>query len=668
MAGRPAFFLGFVLTQVAWCAAGLGAGGPDRCDEEFVGPLPSWRNVKTDYGAVGDGGSFSTYNETADMVFKDVGDGMAMATGDNGQAENAVLRCTFLRCSGAGLRTNNYNSLDVWAWYCRFEDCGYGLYNGAGNFHAYQCVFLRSKKMDIGSANLMVFSFVNNFSRGSACFMDWAGGHTWGSATSVTGNRIIDPTGDFAIRLGNGGPYLVADNVIRSRPGAAGPAVHMTWGDQVLVGNTYTVADPVKEKGRFRRVAERTVDAATIDAAPPALPPTPPNRGRPVIEVAAGADAAAIQAAIDRAVALKGKRPVVHLPMGTYPIDRTLVVPAGADVQLLGDGGAETATVLRWTGAAGGLVLRIEGPSRATVRDMSISAGRGSGIRVTGCDQPGGRIFADQLNVTGGSPSAKAAAGLLVAGVERADVLLRCLQGGSFSEKWVQVLGGPNRKAGRTTPGQVAIYTGATGSTDAQYAVSQGGRLVVRSVYHEMSATNPQGILLNDSGTLSVDATRFSYQTSAEVPLIAADGFRGDFALLTGLLLPVGSTHSARIAITGDGSRCNMLVMGNIFWVNETGVTADKVFQNQARPPAHAALLHCNMNSGTQGATKNGFDFLEPRGEADDAFLLRMLQPLRESRIWLPGPVAEGVTDVRIHRVICSAGHGGVGVEFRAGP
>ncbi len=167
--------------------------------DEFVGPFPSWKNVKTDYGAVGDGkaddtdaiqkglddlrlhkqsnvlyippgtyritrtlatlrkahtecmgvavigedpagtiirwdgpadqimfhydawyskisrltldgrgkakvalaygGGFSTYNETSDMVFQDVGDGMAMATGNNGQAENEVLRCTFRRCS-----------------------------------------------------------------------------------------------------------------------------------------------------------------------------------------------------------------------------------------------------------------------------------------------------------------------------------------------------------------------------------------------------------------------------------------------------------------------------------------------------------------------------------------------------------------------------------------
>jgi hypothetical protein len=753
---RSAWTVAVFLAVSLTCSAARG-------DEEFVGPFPSWKNVKTDYGAVGDGkaddtaaiqrglddlqkhkdsvvlyfpagayritdtvktvrkahtecmgvtvvgedpatttlrwdgkagglmfqydawysrigrltldgagragvalaygGGFSTYNETADMVFQDVGDGMAMATGNNGQAENEVLRCRFLRCSGAGLRTNNFNSLDIWAWYCRFEDCGWGLYNGAGNFHAYQCVFLRSRKMDVGAANLMVFSFINNFSMGSKCFMDWAGGHTWGSATSITGNRIIEPTGDFAIRLGNAGPYLLADNVIKSRAGAAGPVVHMTWGDQALVGNTYTVANPVKENGRFRRVAEKIVEAATISAEPPALPPAPPNRKRQVFEVAAGADAAAIQAAIDKAVPLKGKRPVVHLPVGTYKIGQTLVIPAGADVQLVGDGGAETATVLQWTAKAGGPVLKLEGPSRATVRDLSVSAGAAGGILVEGCDQPGGRIFADQLNVPGGGGKSKA--GLLVNGVEQADVLLRCLQGGSNSEKWVKVVGGPNQKAGKPTPGQTAIYAGATGSTDAQYAIADGGRLVVRSVYHEMSGAAPQGILLNDSGMLSVDATRFSYKTSADVPLVAVDGFRGDFALLTGLLLPVDSKHTARIEIKGDGSRSNVLVMDNTFWVNELGVTADKVFRNEARPPARAAMLNCNMNSGTKGATKNGFDYLEDRGQVDDEFLLRMLRPLRESRIWLPGPTPEGVTDVRFYRVICSSGKDAVGVEFR---
>ena len=42
--------------------------------------------------------------------------------GSAGQAENEVLRCQFLRCD-VGIQTVNWNSMDIWVWYCRFEDC-----------------------------------------------------------------------------------------------------------------------------------------------------------------------------------------------------------------------------------------------------------------------------------------------------------------------------------------------------------------------------------------------------------------------------------------------------------------------------------------------------------------------------------------------------------------
>jgi len=607
------------------------------------------------------GGGFSTYNETSDMVFQDVGDGLSMATGNNGQAENEVLRCSFRRCSGAGIRTNNFNSLDIWAWYCLFEDCGYGLYNGAGNFHAWQCVFLRSKKMDIGSANLMTFSFANNFSQGSKCFLDWAGGHSWGSPTSVTGNRIIDPTGDFAIRLGNGGPWLLADNVIRSPEGATKPPIVLTWGDQTLVGNTYTVADPVARKGRHRLLAEKVVARDAIDATVPTLPPTPPKVERRMFEVAAGAPAAAIQAAIDEAVKLNGQRPVVHLPKGTYRIDRSLVVPGGTDVQLIGDGAAETATVLQWTGPDAGVMLKLESPSRATIRDLSLSAGPATDIRVEKCDQPGGRIFADQVNANGASAAQKGI-GVRINGVEQSDVLLRCFQGGGCSV-WVQATGGPDRQAGKETPGQVSVLTGATGTSDRQYLVEKGGRLVVRGIYHEVSGNEPQAISLADSGAISIDATRFSFKTSPTVPLFLLNGFQGDFTLLTSFLLPVDTAATGRIETTGDGSKCNALIMDCMYWVNEPDVTAAKVLRNQANPPAHAALLLCNMNSGRY--LKGGFGTLENAGQADDEFILRMLSLLRQGRVWTPqDDLPAGRTDLRLHRLILSSGAGGVGLEL----
>src|SRR5262245_52720149 len=309
------------------------------------------------------GDAFSTYNETSDLVLKDADHGLWMATKDAGQAENAVLRCRFLRCAKAGLYTNNFNSMDIWAWDCRFEDCGTGMLNGAGNFHAYRNLFLRSKVADRAIRNLMVFALVENTSIGSRGFMDWPG-FTWGSPTSVTGNRIIEPTGERAIALNNGGPFLLADNVIKSRPGKTGPEVQLTSGDQALIGNRYTVEDAVLENGRHLRIDEEVVDPKTINAKPPPLPDTPPNRKRKVFEVAAAADAAAVQKALDEAVKLHGRRPVVHLPRGTYRIGHTLTVPAGCDVQVIGDGASEVATVLEWAGQKGEPLLRLAGPAR----------------------------------------------------------------------------------------------------------------------------------------------------------------------------------------------------------------------------------------------------------------------------------------------------------------
>ncbi len=63
-----------------------------------------------------------------------------------------------------------------------------------------------------------------------------------------------------------------------------------------------------------------------------------------------GADAATIQASIDAAAALKkGQRPIVHLPKGQYKIEKTIVIPAGTDLRVLGDGANESATALTWT-------------------------------------------------------------------------------------------------------------------------------------------------------------------------------------------------------------------------------------------------------------------------------------------------------------------------------
>ena len=628
------------------------------------------------------GPAFSTYNETSDITFRDLKAGLVFGgPKTNGQAENAVLRCRFLRC-GTGIQTVNWNSMDIWVWHGRFEDCGRGIYNVMGNWHAWGNVFLRSRIADVGAMNLMAFSVVGNTSVGSKCFFDFGTGHTWGSPVSLTGNRILDPTGDWAVILGNAGPYLVVDNAFRLTGPARG--VRMTWADQTLVGNVYTKADAVEQRGRFRRIAERVVAAKDIPAGLPELPPTPPRAQRKVFDVPAGAGGVAIQEAIDRAAKLAGRRPVVHLPMGKYRIEKTLVVPAGCDVQLVGDGAGETATRLEWAGPEGGLVLRLAGPSRATLRDFYLHAPNARALAVDGADQPGGRIVADQLNTNGPRDERHGrTAALRVRGLGRTNVHLRALQGSGNGGSWVDVVGPGEGAAAEST---VAVLTGATGSAAGQYDVSEGGRLVVRGVYHERSSGSLTGLHLTGSGTLSIDATRFSYATSPDAPTIAADSFRGLFTLATCMLLPVGTKETCRFELRGDGRRANVLALNSQFWVHQPGVSAKTVWVNKAVPPARGGLIGCNVNTSNKKVAPKGFAFLDSVGDhpdpakskfgsgplrdtggVEDATILRHLAPLRRTPAGPPAKPPAGATDVRIHRVMATGGRDAT-VEFTGPP
>jgi hypothetical protein len=639
------------------------------------------------------GPAFSTYNETSDLVCRDAKHGIVFgAPGTNGQAENEVLRCQFLRCE-VGVQTVNWNSMDIWVWYCRFEDCGRGIHNVMGNWHAWENLFLRSAVSDVSIQNLMAFSIVNNTSVGSKCFVNFSSGHTWGAPTSITGNRVLDPTGDWAMLLDNAGPYLIVDNVLRL--GAQTRGVRMTWADQTLVGNVYSRDNAVEERGRFRRIDEKVVAAKDIPDLLPSLPPTPPRRDRRLFDLPATADAVAIQQAIDQAARLAGQRPVVHLPMGAYKIDRPLVIPRGCDLQLVGDGASEVATRLVWSGPADGVVLRVEGPSQATLRDLQIQAGPARALLVETPDQAGGRILADQLNTNG--PTGRSlgrTAALRVAGLEATAIQFRALQGSGNSGAWVEVLGrdpggsvreSAARSADRPDGRAVTVFTGATGSAAGQYDVKHGGRLVVRGVYHERSSDSLNGLHLTDSGTLSIDATRFSYATSEKAPTVAADSFRGTFTLATCILMPVETQETCRFELRGDGSGASVLALNNQFWVQKPGTSADTVWLNKAQPPARGGLIGSNINTGNKAASPRGFEFLNnvgdhadpakskfgagplaDRGGVDDATIVRHLAALRAARPWLPTAAPAGLTDLRLHRIITSGGREAT-VEIRAG-
>jgi len=353
--------------------------------------------------------------EHADEVFVDMEIGIQGGRSGSGygalDSEGQVRRVSFVRNSRAGLNVGSFNALNWWVWDSRFVDCARGVSNlftvsdtpgeaGAGNFVVYRSVFERSTVADAAIQNGGWFGLYASVSSGSRRFFEAGQIGANGARVILQGNRVLNTTDPVAVDNGNLGPLILIDNQFRSAAGQTGPAVAIDTtvpgADVVSVGNRYTVADPIRRRyaeDRLLNLGDQRVERAAIDSALPATPLAPVRQARQVFEVAAGSGAVAIQSAIDAAVAAAAGgavNPVVHLPAGSYAIDRSLLIPAGSAVQLAGD---SIGTVLAWTGAGSGPMLRLAGPSRATVRDLRFVGAGQTAIAVDRADQEGGRIL-----------------------------------------------------------------------------------------------------------------------------------------------------------------------------------------------------------------------------------------------------------------------------------
>jgi RNA polymerase sigma factor (sigma-70 family) len=596
------------------------------------------------------GDKFSTANEVSDCVFRDVGVGIQAGRNETqGQAECAVLRCRFLRCSQAGFLTQNWNSLDWWFWRCLFEDCRRGATNdpGCGNFHVYESVFRRSTDADVTIGNLGYFSFVRNVSIGSRMFFSTGWGHSQGAQVTLQANVILGPTPPpdkgMVIFMGNPGAWLLVDNVIAGLPPDAKPPVQMGSaignGELVMVGNAIAAKEPVKilsKDVRFVNIGTKA-EALVLPGAADADPAIAPSRvARPVIEVPAGANAGAIQQAIDAAAKDAGRRPVVHLPRSTYRIDKPLVFPPGCDVQLVGDG-LHNATKLEAAGA--NPVIRVAGPSRAAVRQLEIAAGgRADGataVLVEGVDQPGARVHVEQGKGLGYGY------GFDLDGLDEALVTMH-----DTDHNGMRVAGGPRSAKGEKTAAQACLFQGASSRGEGDpavriYQVEKGGRLLVRDTWYE---GNPEHFLhLTDAGEfvyvgghVATAKAQGHNQAEGTVAPVEVDNFRGR------VLLAQISANSAHLRVRGENAALKMLLIG---WTPYPDVG----FRVEPGKGAVGAV-GCRQNR----KESPGSAPIPELGRTDPAFVAEMLESLRTR---LPVPLAApkaGVTCVTFHRVMAS--------------
>jgi hypothetical protein len=586
--------------------------------------------------------------EHADEVFQNLGKGI-IGGGPGGANDDSVTitRSRFINCSKAGISLESFNALNYWIWDSQFLNNARGVTNefGAGNFLVYRSLFQNSSVADLTMYFTAYFSFRWNTSIGSQQFFRAGDSGQNSAPVTIQGNRIIDTINPVAIDVGNLGLVTLLDNQIRSRQDAAGPVVRMkTWahgGDIISVGNMYTVSNPITvltPGARWWTQGDQTVSYNQIDATVPAMPGTPPNLNRPVIEVTAG-NGPGIQQAIYQAAELTGQRPVVHIPKGHYALAQTVTVPANSDVQIVGDGYGTKLSSLN----AGGVMVELEGPSKATLRELSLNANNGTAIEIGNPDQAGSRILTSGLLQELATQNNVLAENLVYTNVDLQSHIMSYVSGSA-----IKVVG-----AGGVGTSRVAVF-GATTGADANgtapiFEVTNGGRILAEDAWYEGGSSRL--IYATDSGVFTGNGLHIAPTTDAPVePIINVSGFNGLFTLLGSEFDFHGLSRS--IQIGSENSNTNVFISG-----------IDPNQQNYFSRSSAGGYLNFINN---KYCTAAGCFQVPDQGDARSAqFVTNLLNQLRTEKAGVPTNLPAGTTDVRVYRVNMVSPS--VGIHLRSG-
>lgn len=573
----------------------------------------------------GKNGHFDTANEYADDIFTDVGFGIRGGFLGHGFAEASILRDHFIRNRTAGVSLGNFNALDIWVRDCLFQDCGYGVTNtfGAGNFKVYHCLFQQSVKSDMQITNTGEFSIRDNTSVRSAQFFNATFTRNPACIT-IEHNIILDPLNTTTVSVSNQGPVIFVGNTIRSKPGTSGVVVRLGT-DSFCSDNMFSVNQALVAGSGSINQNNQTVNTSQLSVLKQLqLPPPEPNLKRKIFEVPFNATAATIQSIIDQAAKLKGKKPVIHFPFGKYLINTTLVLPEGSDIQLVGDGfGDQRGTTLSWTGAAGGNIIHIAGPSGVTLKDITLRGGPGTiNLLINNADQQPSLVFLQGFQQISGET------GLLANHLDHAQVYGQDV-GFSGLKTAINIIGGNSR---------TIVYSGAESNNVVSHQVSDGGSLMIQDTWYEGVVKSTYAKM---SGNSTFTAVGDHIATIPNAPAINVQGFSGK-ALFAGCDL------FGQADISGTGPNAQLAVLG-ILAENDP-----LVHPSSGREANTNVLLN---RARTHGSTAlNGGSY---RMDDSGTFPAEFKSELTNNK-----PNANATT-IRLYRVMSMGGAVGLDVEAR---
>ena len=552
-----------------------------------------------------------------DEIFKNVGVGLK--SGKKMDAEFAIRRCRFYNCSITGISLQGFNALDWWVWDSYFENCKKGIANnvpefGAGNFHVYRSIFKNSSDADISLGNSNYFSFRDNISYHSNCFIA-ASQFSNGSQITLQGNIIISNSMNPMAKLFTKGNVLILDNTFISPDSAKSTPIDITNNfrtpapDIVLIGNRFT-----SKKNYFINPGGRstTIDNETGISPNIVLPSIKPVAFAEaatynIIEINSTMNSEAIQATIDNAVTLKQKS-IIHFAYGDYKLSKTINLHSNREINITGDG---LSSILSWTGDSSHAMIEINSGSNVLIQNLYLNGkNKSDGIVIHDNDKAGNYVYGDQLLLFHGGQT-----NLTIDKFSNTDFRFENFQH-NYCDKGtsVTVVG-----SGTENNSLVKIFGGESSNGGNSYSISKNGRLLIYDTWYE-NGRNSNFLQLEESGEFTLNGGKIAntYQNTLPESYININGFKGKVTLAEIILNEKNKT----ISVNDGNNQTHFLALGLYNWSDTTNI-----FFHIHCNSDNYATIHNRYNIG-QGAYP-----LENTGNSGNIFLKEMLASIRQNRV-----------------------------------
>ena len=488
--------------------------------------------------------------EISDCIFRNgfargiAGGSFGKVQQDATNSEVSIRNCHFYQCTDAAIMISGYNALNYWVWNCRFYQCKVGVHNRFGNSYVYRSYFKGSTKSD-------VFNHHGYYSSIRGCYSDSSkyfyldDGYSCNPFKRVLEANVVKNSGDFPIEYSDFGfitllnnyffrnankEFTISANIV-TRNSICKPDEYKVFSignyfeypvpfrinKQLLSNHKYSVGDYGFGKQK-PNLDEKSMLAEIL------LPFTKKVQ-RKVFEIPSGASREEIQVVINEASSTtwRGKRPVVHLPWGKYNIERPLVIPAGSDIKMTGDGFLR-ATVLKATPTLNdNYFILVKGPSYVTIENLQIGWETGkkdnqSGIKFDNIDQQNARVFIDQIKAPWSTQA------LLVNSLTNTYVQ----KTNSYYAYRDEIIGSPLHATGKATS-TVNLFGGQPGF----FSVKNYGKYFVKDTWFEGTVKEGIPFRVTGNGTIVIDCARLGvYDRGPSYPVLEATNFTGKFLLM----------------------------------------------------------------------------------------------------------------------------------------